>query len=50
LAQSDADAFVLEIGARVSNYSAFHADIDMLASAGKVPADYTHRDGTPYWK
>jgi len=46
--QSDAEVLVLEIGSRFADDSASYSDIDMLAPAGGKPAQYTHRDGTPY--
>jgi uncharacterized cupin superfamily protein len=46
--RSDSDAQVLEIGTRVSGDTAYYNDIDMVAPAGRQPAPYTHRDGTPY--
>ena len=46
--RSSSDAQVLEIGSRVSGNSAYYSDIDMVAPAGGQPAQYTHRDGTPY--
>jgi uncharacterized cupin superfamily protein len=41
--RSDADAVVLEVGARVPGDTAVYPDIDLLFD-GK---GYTHRDGTP---
>ena len=46
--RSGQDAQVLEIGSRVAGSSAHYSDIDMMAPAGGQPAQYTHRDGTPY--
>jgi uncharacterized cupin superfamily protein len=46
--RSGADAVVLEIGTRVDGNAAYYSDIDMMAPAGGKPAQYTHRDGTPY--
>ena len=46
--RSYTDATVLEIGTRVAGNSAYYSDIDMVAPAGRQPAQYTHRDGTPY--
>jgi uncharacterized cupin superfamily protein len=46
--RSDSDAYVLEIGSRIADDSAYYSDIDMMAPAGGKPAVYTHRDGTPY--
>ena len=48
--RSAADAVVLEIGTRVPADGAYYPDIDLVAPAGGVPAEYTHRDGTPYPK
>ena len=45
---STSDVFVLEIGTRVKDDSAYYNDIDMLAPAEAKPAAYTRRDGTPY--
>ena len=42
------DAFVLEIGTRLPDDGAVYSDIDMLATGDGKPADYIHRDGTPY--
>jgi len=42
------DAVVLEIGSRVAATMAYYSDIDMIAPAGGEPAQYCHRDGTPY--
>ena len=46
--RSNSDATVLEIGSRVPASTAHYPDIDMVAPAGGQPAQYTHRDGTPY--
>lgn len=46
--RSGAEASVLEIGSRPPADAAFYPDIDMVAPAGGKPAQYTHRDGTPY--
>ncbi|HKS88079.1 MAG TPA: cupin domain-containing protein [Stellaceae bacterium] len=46
--RSGAEAVVLEIGTRVAGNAAYYSDIDMMAPAGGKPAQYTHRDGTPY--
>lgn len=46
--RSDADAYVLEIGTRVAEDAGHYSEIDMMAPAGGKPAEYTHRDGTPY--
>lgn len=45
---SQREVLVLEIGTRVGGDSAHYSDIDMVAPAGGKPAQYTHRDGTPY--
>jgi uncharacterized cupin superfamily protein len=46
--RSGADVLVLEIGTRVADDAADYPGIDMLAPPGGAPAEYTHRDGTPY--
>jgi uncharacterized cupin superfamily protein len=46
--RSNGDAHVLEVGTRVPDDAAYYSDIDMMAPAGGRPAEYTHRDGTPY--
>jgi uncharacterized cupin superfamily protein len=46
--RSNTDATVLEIGSRVPDSAGYYPDIDMVAPAGGQPAQYTHRDGTPY--
>jgi uncharacterized cupin superfamily protein len=46
--RSGADALVLEIGSRIPDSGAHYSDIDMMAPAGRKPAMYTRRDGTPY--
>ena len=46
--RSNSDAAVLEIGSRVPDSGAYYPDIDMVAPPGGQPAQYTHRDGTPY--
>jgi uncharacterized cupin superfamily protein len=46
--RSDREAQVLEIGTRVAGDMAYYSDIDMVAPAGRKPAMYTRRDGTPY--
>jgi uncharacterized cupin superfamily protein len=46
--RSDNDAYLLEIGTRVLDDVGYYSDIDMVAPAGGKPAEYTHRDGTPY--
>jgi uncharacterized cupin superfamily protein len=43
-----AEARILEIGSRVVGDAAYYPDIDMVAPADGKPAEYTHRDGTPY--
>jgi uncharacterized cupin superfamily protein len=45
---SDSDAYVLEIGTRVTGDVGHYSDVDMVAPAGGLPAVYTRRDGTPY--
>jgi uncharacterized cupin superfamily protein len=47
--RSTADALVLEIGTRapVQDVTTYPG-IDLMAPAGGVPANFTHRDGTPY--
>lgn len=47
--RSPADALVLEVGTRATAQDvATYPDIDLRAPAGGVPANFTHRDGTPY--
>ena len=46
--RSNTYATVLEVGSRVPDSAAYYPDIDMVAPAGGQPAQYTHRDGTPY--
>jgi len=46
--RSTRDALVLEIGSRMPGETATYSDIDLIASAERKPAVYTHRDGTPY--
>lgn len=46
--RSGRDATVLEVGTRVPGNMAHYSDIDMIAPAGGKPAQYAHRDGTPY--
>ena len=47
--RSSADALVLEIGTRAPAVDVTtYPGIDLLAPAGSRPANYTHRDGTPY--
>jgi uncharacterized cupin superfamily protein len=48
--RSDADVTLLEIGTRLAEDGAWYSDIDMQAPAGGQPAQYCHRDGTPYPK
>jgi uncharacterized cupin superfamily protein len=48
--RSGADVVVLEIGTRLADDGAYYSDIDMMAPAGGQPAQYCHRDGTPYPK
>jgi uncharacterized cupin superfamily protein len=48
--RSGADVLVLEIGTRLADDSAYYSDIDMMAPAGGKPAQYCHRDGSPYPK
>ncbi len=45
---SDRDAQVLEVGTRIKADDCTYSDIDMLAPASGKPANYTHKDGTPY--
>jgi uncharacterized cupin superfamily protein len=45
---SERDVLVLEIGTRDAEDGARYSDIDMVAPAGRRPAMYTRRDGTPY--
>jgi uncharacterized cupin superfamily protein len=46
--RSSAEATVLEIGTRVASDAGHYSDIDLFSPAGGKPAQYTHRDGTPY--
>jgi uncharacterized cupin superfamily protein len=47
--RSAADALVLEIGSRTPAQDVTtYPGLDLIAPAGGVPANYTHRDGTPY--
>jgi uncharacterized cupin superfamily protein len=46
--RANSEALVLEIGTRLAEDAAHYSDIDMMAPAGGKPAQYTHRDGTPY--
>jgi len=46
--RSDADALLLEIGARVAGDTGHFSDIDLMAPAGAKPALFTHRDGSLY--
>jgi uncharacterized cupin superfamily protein len=46
--RSGSDVYVLEIGSRLADDSAYYSDIDMMAPPGGKPVMYTHRDGTPY--
>ena len=48
--RSNADVTLLEIGTRLADDGAWYSDIDMQAPAGGQPAQYCHRDGTPYPK
>ena len=48
--RSSADVTLLEIGTRLPGDGAYYSDIDMMAPAGGKPAQYCHRDGTPYPK
>jgi uncharacterized cupin superfamily protein len=48
--RSGADVTLLEIGTRLAEDGAWYSDIDMQAPAGGKPAQYCHRDGTPYPK
>lgn len=45
---SGAEAIILEIGTRVPTDSAHYSEADMIAPTGGKPAQYTHKDGTPY--
>ncbi len=42
----DCEAFVLEVGTRISSNAAHHSDIDMYAPP--KPATYRRRDGMPF--
>ena len=46
--RSESDVLVLEIGSRAAEDVTYYPDIDMVAPADGKPANYTHRDGTPY--
>ena len=47
--RSATDALLLEIGSRNPAQDAtIYPDIDLRAPAGATPANFTHRDGTPY--
>jgi uncharacterized cupin superfamily protein len=48
--RSNADATFLEMGTRLPGDGANYSDIDMIAPPGGKPAQYCHRDGTPYPK
>jgi uncharacterized cupin superfamily protein len=47
--RSGAMCVLLEVGSRNEAHDATtYPDIDMIAPAGGQPANFTHRDGTPY--
>ncbi len=47
--RSAGEALVLEVGSRLPAQDVTtYPGLDMLAPAGGVPANFTHRDGTPY--
>ncbi len=47
--RSGADALVLEVGTRAPAQDVTsYPGIDLVAPAGGVPANFTHRDGAPY--
>ena len=47
--RSSTDVLVLEVGSRAPALDvATYPGIDLIAPAGGVPAQYTHRDGVPY--
>ena len=48
--RSNADVTFLEMGTRLPDDGAHYSDIDMIAPAGAQPAQYCHRDGSPYPK
>jgi len=48
--RSNADVTFLEMGTRLPGDGAHYSDIDMTAPPGGQPAQYCHRDGTPYPK
>jgi len=48
--RSSADVTLLEMGTRPAGELAYYPDIDMVAHADGQPAQYCHRDGTPYPK
>ena len=48
--RSNADATFLEMGTRLPGDGTHYSDIDMIAPPDGEPAQYCHRDGTPYPK
>jgi uncharacterized cupin superfamily protein len=46
--RSNADATFLEMGTRLPGDGAHYSDIDMIVPPDGKPAQYCHRDGTPY--
>ena len=43
-----ADALLLEVGTRMAGDSAHYPGIDLVYPPDGIPAQYIHRDGTPY--
>jgi uncharacterized cupin superfamily protein len=46
--RSEIEAVVLEIGSRLPSEAAHYCDLDMISPAGRNPAIYARRDGTPF--
>ena len=46
--RSAADALLLEVGTRMAGDSAHYPGIDLVYPPDGIPAQYIHRDGTPY--
>jgi uncharacterized cupin superfamily protein len=47
--RSAAEVLVLEVGTRAPEQDVTtYPGLDLVAPAGGLPANYTHRDGTPY--
>jgi len=45
---SKREVLVIEIGTRIKGDSTYYPDLDMVAPAEQKPAQYIHRNGTPY--